>query len=113
MKHDPLSSDPFATFVNLLGSALSGPVGRRSAFAGTGGGALPAEEPMPLRPEPAERKAAPPEAPAKPSWFERLDQWLWRQRQAEFEQRLSGARDLAELEQRLRERERSLLQRYY
>ena len=113
MKHDQLSNDPFANFVNLLGSALSVPVTRRPAFADTGAGALPAEDPLPLRPEPADRKAVPPAGAPKTSLLDRLDQWVWRRRQAELEQYLGGASDLVELERRLQARERSLLQRYY
>lgn len=105
------STDPFSTLINLMGAALAGPA-RPDARATAPGGTLPPEEPMPLRPEPADRKAGPPPG-NEGGWFERLDQWLWRERQRELESRLADAVDLPDLEQRLRERERSLLQRYY
>ena len=39
--------------------------------------------------------------------FDRLDQWLWRQAQREREAYLSGARDIYELEERIRRLERA------
>ncbi len=41
------------------------------------------------------------------SVFDRLDHWFWRQAQREREAYLAGARDLYELEQRIRRLERS------
>ena len=105
MKEMRLSTDPFATLINLMGAALSGPV-TRSAVA------LP-EDPMPLRPEPVDRQESPSQPRNEGGLLERLEQSLWRQRQRELEGHLAGASDVAEVERRLRERERSLLQRYY
>jgi hypothetical protein len=45
--------------------------------------------------------------------LERLERALWRARQREVERQLEGAVDAADLEQRLRRLERSILHRYY
>lgn len=47
------------------------------------------------------------------SLLDRLDRWLWTARQRDLEQALTSATDVADVEARLRARERSLLQRYY
>jgi hypothetical protein len=57
---------------------------------------------------PGERSSA-----LKPTMLERLERALWRARQREVERQLEGAVDAADLEQRLRRLERSILHRYY
>ena len=64
--------------------------------------------------------AQPPAAPAhasvrapRLSLLERLDRWLWTARQRDLEQALTSATGAADVEARLRARERGLLQRYY
>jgi hypothetical protein len=53
------------------------------------------------------RDAARGEKPARsPGLFDRLDAWLWRQAQREHEAYLAGARDIYELEARIRHLER-------
>ena len=47
------------------------------------------------------------------SFLERLDRWFWRQQLREREAYLSGARDIFELEDRIRRLERSVGSRYY
>ena len=47
------------------------------------------------------------------SLLDRLDRWLWTARQRDLEQALTSATDVADVEARLRARERGLLQRYY
>lgn len=78
-------TDPFATLINLTAAALTAP-SLTAADAGT---------------------------PARPSLLDRLDRWLWTGRQKDLERALTTASDAAEVESRLRARERQLLQRYY
>ena len=47
------------------------------------------------------------------SLLDRLDRWLWKARQRDLERALTFATDGVDVERRLRERERRLLQRYY
>lgn len=54
----------------------------------------------PLRREPRPRKRRP------VGFFDRLDGWFWRQAQREQEAYLAGARDIYDLEQRIRRLER-------
>ena len=81
------TTDPFATLVSLTAAALTG-VGtpsRSKAAASEGGESL----------------------------LDRLDRWLWKTRQDDLERALANATDLADLEARLRARERGVLHRYY
>jgi len=87
----PPSRDPFGTLISLTAAALSAP---RAAHSDV------------------------PAVPAKPaarggSLLDRLDRWLWKARQRDLERALTFATDVADVERRLRARERSLLQRYY
>ncbi len=79
--------DPFATIVSLTAAALTGNV--KSAP----GDRTNVRSPLSL--------------------FGRIEQWLWRARQRELERALTTATDVADVEARLRARERQLLQRYY
>ncbi len=93
MNNPPLrpDRDPFATLVSLTAAALTGPV----------------TSPTDVRPattQPAARGG---------SLLERLDRWLWKERQRDLERALTSAVDVADVEARLRDRERKLLQRYY
>jgi hypothetical protein len=81
-------TDPFATMVSLTAAAL------------TGGTAEPAR--------PREQNVR-----SSGSLFARLERWLWNARQRERERALTTATDVADVEARLRARERQLLQRYY
>lgn len=57
---------------------------------------------------------APPQAsPTGYSLLGWLDRWIWKSRQRDLEAALAGATGVAEVENRLRARERNLLQRYY
>ena len=65
---------------------------------------------------PASAATVVPATPArKPrgSWLDRFERWLWTTRQRELERALANASDVVDLEARLRDRERRLLQRYY
>jgi hypothetical protein len=77
--------DPFATLVELTAGALNSP--RASAEA-----------------------RARRQAPAR-SLLDRLDAWLWQQRQRELERALADSTDVCEVERRLRG-EASLFHRY-
>ena len=59
--------------------------------------------------------AAPVAAPqsARISLFERLERWMYRQQQRDRESWLSGSRGIFELEDRIRQLERSVGSRYY
>lgn len=83
--------DPFGTLISLTAAALTGPLARAQDLASAAGG------------QPARR----------PSLLDRLDRWLWKSRQRDLERALTSAADAAEVEARLRDRERGLLQRYY
>jgi len=83
--------DPFATLISLTAAALSAP-------------ALPRADTAPALEPPAGRGG---------SLLDRLDRWLWKERQRNLERALTNAVDVAEVEARLRDRERKLLQRYY
>jgi hypothetical protein len=48
-----------------------------------------------------------------PGLLERLDRWFWRQQVRDREAYLAGARDIFELEERMRRLERSVGSRYY
>jgi len=80
--------DPFATMVSLTAAALTGSTARQTQ-------------------EPARNARSP------RSIFERIEHWLWSARQRELERALTTATDVADVESRLRARERQLLQRYY
>lgn len=83
--------DPFATLISLTATALSAPLTPHAEKAGG-----PEKTPAPGR-----------------SLLERLDRWLWQERQRDLERALTDATDIADVEARLRDRERRLLQRYY
>jgi hypothetical protein len=83
--------DPFATLVSLTAAALSRPGTPRTN--------------APAAPDKSVVRGG--------SLWDRLDRWLWRERQRELERALTSAVDIAEIEARLRDRERKLLQRYY
>jgi hypothetical protein len=83
--------DPFATLVSLTAAALTGPV-------------TSVTDDRPAPGKPGSRNG---------SLLDRLDRWLWKQRQRDLERALTSAVDVEEIEARLRERERRLLQRYY
>jgi hypothetical protein len=93
MNNPPLrpSRDPFATLISLTAAALSAP-------------ASPRADPAPAVAPPAARGG---------SLLDRLDRWLWKARQRDLERALTTAVDVTEVEARLRDRERKLLQRYY
>jgi len=79
-------SDPFATLVELTAGALN----------------------------PRPRANAEPRVPTRPparSLLDRLDAWLWQQRQREVERALADSTDVYEVERRLRG-ETSLFHRY-
>ena len=80
--------DPFATVVSLTADALTGN-----------------PKPAPGQDHPNVRSPL--------SLFARLEQWLWKARQRDVERALTTATDVADVEARLRARERQLLQRYY
>lgn len=80
--------DPFATLVSLTAAALTGPIAPPAGAART-----------------SETKAA--------SLWVRLDRWLWKLRQQDLERALTSAVDVADVEARLRGRERRLFHRYY
>jgi len=50
---------------------------------------------------------------ARPTLMERFDRWLWKQHVREREAYLAGAKDIFELEERIRQLERSVGSRYY
>jgi hypothetical protein len=79
--------DPVATVVSLTAAALTG------------------------NPKPAPGQD--PNVRSPLSLFGRLEQWLWKSRQRELERALTTATDVADVEARLRARERQLLLRYY
>jgi hypothetical protein len=88
------SRDPFETLFSLFAAGLSAP---------------PATEPP---------RCDAPAVSGKPpvrggSLLDRLDRWLWKARQRDLERALTFATDVVDVERRLRERERSMLQRYY
>jgi len=105
--------DPFATLINLMGAALTG----TPAVGGTDGYRSGArdEPPLPMRPEPSEGAEPDRTSPRKASrsLIDRLDDWAWRLRQRDLEASLASSADIAELEARLRARERATLHRYY
>lgn len=78
---------------------------------------------FPLRNEvPASAAPPPSRAAATPSksaprerkgWLNRLDAWFWRQRQSAREAYLAQARDVFEVERRIRDLERNIGSRYY
>jgi hypothetical protein len=82
-RHVHYRSTPFAQMLFLVSEALRGP-------------------------HAASRHA--PDQPAAPrmTWLERLDAWLWRVRQREREAWLAQAKDIAEVETRLRALERGV-----
>ena len=51
--------------------------------------------------------------PPRRSWLERLDQWMWKHEQRELEAYLGKAKDVYDLEARIRDLERGALYRYY
>src|SRR5688572_13221033 len=85
----PVPREPFELLAWMTTAALTGP-----ASAGT------------EAPAPRARKA-------RASWLDRFERWLWIARQRELERVLANASDIVDLEARLRDRERRLLQRYY
>jgi hypothetical protein len=70
---------------------------------------VPASAP-PSRATAAPRKAAPLE---RKGWLNRLDTWFWRQRQSAREAYLAQAKDVFEVERRIRDLERNIGSRYY
>ena len=83
--------DPFATLISLTAAALIEPVTPRAGAA---------------------RTSDQPAAKAVSLW-DRLDHWLWKLRQQDLERALTSAVDVADIEARLRDRERRLFHRYY
>jgi hypothetical protein len=79
--------DPFATLVELTVGALR----------------MPAEKPA----APARPRSAPPPR----SLLDRLDAWLWHQRQKDIERSLADCQDVFEVERRL-QGEQQLFRRY-
>jgi hypothetical protein len=67
----------------------------------------------PRRDRRPENQAPRPANTRSPGLLERIDRWFWRQAQREREAYLSGARDIFELEERMRRLERSVGSRYY
>jgi hypothetical protein len=65
------------------------------------------------RPRPEARPMPPRPSVARTGWLDRLDQWAWRSRQRQHEAYLAEAANLAELETRLRDLERTVGARYY
>jgi len=53
----------------------------------------------------ASKRAAPPE---RKGWLDRLDAWFWRQRQRAREEYVAQARDVFEVERRIRDLERNV-----
>lgn len=51
--------------------------------------------------------------PAEPSLIERFDRWLWKQHVRDREAYLADSKDIFELEERIRQLERSVGSRYY
>lgn len=51
--------------------------------------------------------------PPRRSWLDRLDQWLWKCEQRDVEAHLAKAKDVYDLEARIRDLERGALYRYY
>jgi Protein of unknown function (DUF3563) len=51
--------------------------------------------------------------PPRRSWLDRLDQWLWKYEQRAVEAHLAKAKDVYDLEARIRDLERGALYRYY
>ena len=86
----PLTRDPFALLVSWTAPALNDPGAAGLNVA-----------------------VASPSAKPKRSLLDRFEQWLWAARQRELERALANASSVVEVEARLRERERRLLQRYY
>jgi len=82
-------NSPFGHLVFLISEALRGFAHRQRAA-------------------PAPRAVDP--WPRRGSWLDRIDEWFWQQRLNDREAYLAGARDIAEVEARLRELDRS---RYY
>lgn len=81
----PYHNSPFAHLVFLVSEALKGPaVG------------APGSTPWPAS-----------------GWLERLDRWLWTQRRKDVEAYLAQSQDLADLERRMREIDRTVASRYY
>src|SRR5258708_36046329 len=62
------------------------------------------------RPTAAASKPAPPE---RKGWLNRLDAWFWRQRQSARDAYLAQAKDVFEVERRIRDLERNIGSRYY
>jgi len=81
-------TDPFSTMVSLTAAALTGHNAEHAP-----------------RQEKNVRSSG--------SIFARLERWLWNARQRELERALTTATDVADVEARLRARERQLLHRYY
>jgi hypothetical protein len=81
----------------------------RLAFPEFLGRLRPAARPQPLATVPRSS------APTRESigLFERLDRWMYRLQQRERESWLSNSRDVFELEDRIRQLERSVGSRYY
>jgi hypothetical protein len=82
-------NSPFGHLVFLVSEALRGPARKQPAAP-----VSPAGDPWPRR----------------RSWLDRIDQWFWQQRLNDREAYLAGAKDIAEMEARLRDLDRS---RYY
>lgn len=95
MKNAPFTPtrDPFAPLAALTAAALTGPL---------------------APPRPAQDGGTPSRTPReRVSLFDRLDNWLWRARQVEFERTLASSGDVVELEARIRARQVGVLHRYY
>jgi hypothetical protein len=69
-------------------------------------------EGQPLSSAEAVARQAAPDAP-RLGVMERLDRWLWRQEVRQREAYLADAKDIYELEERIRRYERSVGSRYY
>lgn len=94
MSRPSILPDPFATLVQITAGGLAG-------------SRLPTSTPS----EAAFRTPEPMVRPPARSLLDRIDDWLWRQRQRDLERSLANAADIVEVERRLRER--SLFHRYY
>lgn len=79
--------DPFATLVSLTAAALTG------------------------NPRPAPTRET--NTRSTDSLLRRVERWLWNARQRELERALTNATDIADVEARLRARERQMFHRYY
>ena len=74
---------------------------------------------QPVGQEAFDRRAPTPDATAKPDTpprrglLERIEHWFWKREQRALEAHLSEAKDIYDLEARIRDLERGVLYRYY